>query len=237
MIYLAEANDAFLLGYDLSSRRNSIRVHAMIHSRYAMLLPWHACLVCCHASSSLALSTAWPCHCDNLLLMGQEPGQTARDWVLLQGPEQLIPPHMEVAHIRYVRGAPYPGIFLYTAPARMVRPVAHIGLRSQELIGSLEQAFLSIRYSTRSHTLSLRLLVTMHSRRQPGSSRTRPGPGTPKEISVACLAARSAKLPCIAYMTQDPAHWAAQALAPIRTASLATHEQHEMRQLQHYSAQ
>lgn len=65
---------------------------------------------------------------------------------LAQGPEQLIPPHMEVAHIPFERGGPYPGIYLYTAPARMHRPVAHLATGMREMLGSLEQSHLNVRY-------------------------------------------------------------------------------------------
>ena len=62
-----------------------------------------------------------------------------------QGPELLIPPHLEVVHIAYTQGGPFPGVFLFTGMARMVRPVLHNGLASPELIGSLEQSTLDIR--------------------------------------------------------------------------------------------
>ena len=63
-----------------------------------------------------------------------------------QGPEELIPPHLEIAHIPYARGGPYPGVYLFTAVARMVRPVTQLGTDTCELIGSLEQSCLDIRY-------------------------------------------------------------------------------------------
>ena len=63
----------------------------------------------------------------------------------MQGPELLIPPHLEVVHIGHTQGGPFPGLFLLTGMARMVRPVLHNGLRSPELIGSLEQSTLDVR--------------------------------------------------------------------------------------------
>ena len=44
---------------------------------------------------------------------------------LLPG-EERIPPHLEVAFIPYEQGGPYPGIFLFTQAARMVRPVKQV---------------------------------------------------------------------------------------------------------------
>ena len=63
----------------------------------------------------------------------------------LQGPEKKIPAGMEIAHLPYERGSPYPGIYLFTAAARFLRPVRQVASRAPELIGSLEQAHMSIR--------------------------------------------------------------------------------------------
>ena len=64
---------------------------------------------------------------------------------LCQVEEELIPPHLEIAHIPYARGGPFPGIFMFTSPARMVRPVTQLATATRELIGSLEQSVLDIR--------------------------------------------------------------------------------------------
>ena len=37
-----------------------------------------------------------------------------------------MPPHLEVAHIPYEQGGPYPGLFLFTQAARMARPVKQV---------------------------------------------------------------------------------------------------------------
>ncbi|KAK9845769.1 hypothetical protein WJX81_002042 [Elliptochloris bilobata] len=60
-------------------------------------------------------------------------------------PEALVPADLEVAHIPHERGGAYPGIFLFTSPARLLRPVAQLPRGGRELIGSLEQTYLSIR--------------------------------------------------------------------------------------------
>lgn len=54
-------------------------------------------------------------------------------------------PDLEVAHIPYERGGPYPGIYMYSQPARMIRPVLQMESGARELIGTLEQIDLNIR--------------------------------------------------------------------------------------------
>ena len=56
-----------------------------------------------------------------------------------------MPAHLEVAHIPHERGGAYPGVFLSTAPARLLRPVSQLPHGARELIGSLEQTYLAIR--------------------------------------------------------------------------------------------
>ena len=62
-----------------------------------------------------------------------------------QGLENLVPPGMEVAFIPYVRGGLYPGIFMYTSAARMMRPVRQVPSGALELLGTLEQSHMAIR--------------------------------------------------------------------------------------------
>jgi len=57
---------------------------------------------------------------------------------------------LEIAHIQFSEAGPYPGLYLFTSPARFMRPVQQLdvgGLTggAVELIGSLEQAFMDIR--------------------------------------------------------------------------------------------
>ncbi|KAL6767395.1 hypothetical protein ACKKBF_B35095 [Auxenochlorella protothecoides x Auxenochlorella symbiontica] len=59
--------------------------------------------------------------------------------------ESVLPSNTEIVFIPYERGAPYPGIYIYTQAARMVRPVRQILSGAAELIGSLEQCHMSIR--------------------------------------------------------------------------------------------
>ena len=58
-----------------------------------------------------------------------------------------MPAHLEVAHVQFERGGPYPGIFLFSSAARMARPVRQLPGGSLELVGALEQAHLAIRCS------------------------------------------------------------------------------------------
>lgn len=57
----------------------------------------------------------------------------------------LVSPDLEIAHIPYERGGPYPGIYIYSHAARMMRPVLQTGTGARELIGTLEQIDLNIR--------------------------------------------------------------------------------------------
>jgi DNA-directed RNA polymerase I subunit RPA2 len=56
-----------------------------------------------------------------------------------------VPPTLEVALIPPGNpGMPYPGLFLFTTSARLVRPVLHRASGKTEMIGPLEQSFMDI---------------------------------------------------------------------------------------------
>ncbi|KAM5227382.1 DNA-directed RNA polymerase I subunit RPA2 isoform 2-T2 [Ctenodactylus gundi] len=59
--------------------------------------------------------------------------------------EKRIPPWMEVTLIP-ITGKPslYPGLFLFTTPCRLVRPVQNLELGKEELIGTMEQLFMNV---------------------------------------------------------------------------------------------
>ncbi|XP_021567519.1 DNA-directed RNA polymerase I subunit RPA2 isoform X4 [Carlito syrichta] len=59
--------------------------------------------------------------------------------------EKRIPPWMEVSLIP-MTGKPslYPGLFLFTTPCRLVRPVQNLELGKEELIGTMEQLFMNV---------------------------------------------------------------------------------------------
>lgn len=82
-----------------------------------------------------------------------------------QGSERSVPADMEIAFLPYNRGGLYPGVYLYTNMARMMRPVRQLigsrpggkkgsktGSKSDsgggalELLGTLEQNNMSIRW-------------------------------------------------------------------------------------------
>ena len=57
----------------------------------------------------------------------------------------IVPPSMEVAFIPPgVKGGPYPGLFLFTVAARVVRPVLQRATGRTEYIGPMEQPFMDI---------------------------------------------------------------------------------------------
>uniref|UniRef100_A0A5F5PYE1 DNA-directed RNA polymerase n=1 Tax=Equus caballus TaxID=9796 RepID=A0A5F5PYE1_HORSE len=74
----------------------------------------------------------------SLQLMGRRTDRTVLR-------EKRIPPWMEVALIP-MTGKPslYPGLFLFTTPCRLVRPVQNLELGREELIGTMEQIFMNI---------------------------------------------------------------------------------------------
>jgi DNA-directed RNA polymerase I subunit RPA2 len=58
--------------------------------------------------------------------------------------------YLEIAHIPFSEAGAYPGLYLFSSPARFMRPVRQLGesglvAGSTELIGSLEQAYMDIR--------------------------------------------------------------------------------------------
>ncbi|KCV69185.1 DNA-directed RNA polymerase I subunit RPA2 [Fonticula alba] len=54
------------------------------------------------------------------------------------------PESLEVAFIPALECGPFPGLYLFSTPARFMRPVRHLGTNTVELIGSLEQVFMNI---------------------------------------------------------------------------------------------
>ncbi len=56
-----------------------------------------------------------------------------------------MPANLEVALVPYEAGGPYPGLYLFSGPARMIRPVLQLPSGCPELIGTLEQINMHIR--------------------------------------------------------------------------------------------
>ena len=59
--------------------------------------------------------------------------------------ETYVPSHTEIIHIPFQRGSTYPGLFIYTQAARLIRPVRQIHSGATELIGAMEQHTMNIR--------------------------------------------------------------------------------------------
>lgn len=55
-----------------------------------------------------------------------------------------VPKHLEIGHVPYSNGGSYPGIYMSSAPARMVRPVIYLPLSQEDFVGPHEQPYMSI---------------------------------------------------------------------------------------------
>ena len=55
-----------------------------------------------------------------------------------------LPKELEIAHVPVSNGGLYPGVFLFTTCARMMRPVKHLETGETELIGTFEQVYMDI---------------------------------------------------------------------------------------------
>ncbi|XP_010775687.1 DNA-directed RNA polymerase I subunit RPA2-like, partial [Notothenia coriiceps] len=59
--------------------------------------------------------------------------------------EKKIPPWTEIVLVpKTGKASMYPGVFLFTTPCRMVRPVRNLALGKQELIGTFEQLYINV---------------------------------------------------------------------------------------------
>lgn len=59
--------------------------------------------------------------------------------------DDRVPDTLEIAFVpRTSSAGQYPGIFLFTSPARMMRPVLNLAAGAVELIGTFEQVYLNI---------------------------------------------------------------------------------------------
>jgi DNA-directed RNA polymerase I subunit RPA2 len=55
-----------------------------------------------------------------------------------------VPVELEIAYVPGSSGGQYPGVYLYSGRARMVRPVKYLPLDKEDWVGPLEQPFMSI---------------------------------------------------------------------------------------------
>ncbi|XP_063774176.1 DNA-directed RNA polymerase I subunit RPA2 [Pseudophryne corroboree] len=68
---------------------------------------------------------------------------TLRNFKVTQ--EKKLPPWTEIVLIPMTgKASLYPGLFIFTTPCRMVRPVRNLAVGKEELIGPLEQVFLNV---------------------------------------------------------------------------------------------
>ena len=67
---------------------------------------------------------------------------TLRYWKV--GGEKKIPLELEIGYIPNSNAGLYPGIFLNSSPARMIRPVKYLPLEKKDFVGPFEQPFMSI---------------------------------------------------------------------------------------------
>jgi DNA-directed RNA polymerase I subunit RPA2 len=58
--------------------------------------------------------------------------------------KEKVPSTLEIGLVPVLTGGQYPGLFLMTGPARMVRPVLNLSTNTTEMIGSFEQVYMDI---------------------------------------------------------------------------------------------
>ncbi|XP_047459799.1 DNA-directed RNA polymerase I subunit RPA2 [Mugil cephalus] len=75
--------------------------------------------------------------------LAQAVADSLRSFKVLR--EKKIPPWTEIVLVpKTGKASLYPGLFLFTTPCRMVRPVRNLALGKQELIGTFEQLYINV---------------------------------------------------------------------------------------------
>lgn len=81
-------------------------------------------------------------------ILGRVPDNEASRFVdklrILKVRGVKVPKTLEIAFVPRTPRGQFPGIFLFTAPARMMRPVYNIAAKAVELVGTFEQVYLNI---------------------------------------------------------------------------------------------
>ncbi len=81
-------------------------------------------------------------------ILGRVPDSCAARFVdklrILKVRGEKVPNTLEIAFVPRTQNGQYPGIFLFSAPARMMRPVYNLAARAVELVGTFEQIYLNI---------------------------------------------------------------------------------------------
>lgn len=55
-----------------------------------------------------------------------------------------VPAVLEIGYVPPAKNGQFPGLYLFTTPARMMRPVCNLATNTTELIGSFEQVYMDI---------------------------------------------------------------------------------------------
>ncbi|KAF2160525.1 hypothetical protein M409DRAFT_28909 [Zasmidium cellare ATCC 36951] len=69
-------------------------------------------------------------------------GDTLRYWKV-EGTHN-VPLDLEIGYIPLSNGGQYPGVYMFSEAARMIRPVKYLPLEKQDMVGPFEQPFMSI---------------------------------------------------------------------------------------------
>ena len=82
-------------------------------------------------------------------ILGYCPANRARDIAQLLrywkvNGENSIPVELEIGHVPTSNGGLYPGLYLFTQPARMIRPVRYMASDKLDYVGPFEQQYLNI---------------------------------------------------------------------------------------------
>ncbi|KAF2862252.1 beta and beta-prime subunits of DNA dependent RNA-polymerase [Piedraia hortae CBS 480.64] len=75
-------------------------------------------------------------------LMAKTIADTLRYWKV-EGTHG-VPLDLEIGHIPESNGGQYPGVYMFSSPARMIRPAKYLPLDKTDLVGPFEQPFMSI---------------------------------------------------------------------------------------------
>lgn len=69
-------------------------------------------------------------------------GDTLRYWKV--GLQDKVPIELEIGYIPNSNGGQYPGVYIFSQAARMIRPVRYLPLEKNDYVGPFEQPFMSI---------------------------------------------------------------------------------------------
>ncbi|KAI8819166.1 uncharacterized protein EV422DRAFT_588918 [Fimicolochytrium jonesii] len=74
--------------------------------------------------------------------MAAKVAQRLRHWKVTR--TRPIPLDLEIGYVPPTRGGQYPGLFLFSTPARMMRPVKHLATGERDMVGPFEQVYMDI---------------------------------------------------------------------------------------------